>query len=674
MKHGKNVNERMGDMKEATIALTLLVTIAMLPACGSSGSDSGTDATIKADVTAILDLTTNDAAPPDSTPPDGTLPLDALADETTPTDLPLDAHQPPPDMAVEDNASGSDLIEMDTSGGLDLDSMPEPDLWDGAGELSDTSYTDQLEDGTVVNPDPDQYDEDILATVDVLEEVAPMEIVPDVPAEEQQFAEPAMSTWIARKAKFEKPVQVSCRTISGLGEIVDNPGAYEISFSALDVQQTEDGYLFPTPGTYTVTCTDMENELEGTAEFVVAHDMLTPTLTQLSSAFSDQHTLLDEALAAVKAEDDALLDLKLEALKKNRIRTGATVAAVAQTPPGGWPAQATIDLIVEGEPDDEAYELAVHAIAVSMVQLNLDITALAADPTLDNVGTVEATLTWVREKAEELDALDVSDRARYAARADWDSVIAEIQLAQDAYLATLGEMLANADQWEAEPCPGCFTLVELVVSMAIQATLSALPSYNKLLIEAGKCAASMAVMLMISDAIDASVSGPDAPTIQYNMPGYGNAVNDGSALSLLVDGFDAAPGNNVVLFISPNIGDTVVNVVDAALSTMKAIKSLGNWDNVFELGGAIVDAYNALTGDLALMEEDIPGLMSDGVVPMPVLSVEPFMEPGSGFWEFMVNLPPLPECNDGWLPKIGLLVPINFQRGNGPSYKLVILP
>ena len=347
---------------------------------------------------------------------------------------------------------------------------------------------------------------------------------------------------------------------------------------------------------------------------------------------------------------------------------------MAQTPPGGWPAQGVIDGLVEAKPDDEAYKLAVQAIAASMVQLNSDIAALTADPSLDKVGTVEETLTWLRDEAKKLDSMDVSDRARYAIRPEWDSVLNQIQLAQDIYLAQLEDMLANAEDWEAEPCPGCFTLVELVVSMAIQATLSALPSYNKLLIEAGKCAASMAVMLMISDAIDASVSGPDAPVIQYNMPGYGNAVNDGAALSLLVDGFDSVPGNNVVLFISPNIGDTVVNVVDAALATMKAIKSLGNWDNVFELGGAIVDAYNALTGDLALMEEDIPGLTSDGVVPMPVLSVEPFMEPGSGFWEHMVNLPPLPECNDGWLPKIGLLVPINFQRGNGLSYKLVILP
>ncbi len=659
-------------MNEATRGLTLLVAIALLSSCGSSDGDSGTDATADADVQTVLDLTTTDTAAGDGTPEDGSIPMDVLADGVT-TDLPLEATQPQ-DVPVEDISGGSDLIEMDTSGGLDLDTVSTADLWDGTGELSDTFYTDQLDDGSVVNPDPDQSDEDNIAVIDVLEEIAPIEIVPDVPAEEQQFAEPAMSTWIARKAKFEKPVQVTCRTLSGLGEIIDNPGIYEVSFSALDVQQTEDGYLFPTPGTYTVTCTDLENDLEGTAEFVVAHDMLTPTLTQLSGAFSAQHTLLDEALAAVEAEDEALLATKLSGLKENRIRTGATVAAIAQTPPGGWPSQATIDLIVEEKPGDEAYKLAVAAIAASMAQLNLDIADLTAEPTLDKVGTVEDTMSWIREKAEELDALDVSDGARYAARADWDTVVAEIQLAQNAYMETLEEMLANAEEWEADPCPGCFTLMELVVSMAIQATLSALPSYNKLLIEAGKCAASMAVMLMISDAIDASVSGPDAPTIQYNMPGYGNAVNDGAALTLLVDGFDSEPGNNVVLFISPNIGDTVVNVVDAALSTMKAIKSLGNWDNVFELGGAIVDAYNALTGDLALMEEDIPGLMSDGVVPMPVLSVEPFMEPGSGFWEFMVNLPPLPECNDGWLPKVGLLVPINFQRGNGLSYKLVILP
>lgn len=659
-------------MRNASVKLALALTIALSFGCSSSDGEAGADVTEKADGQSIPDLATSDNAPGDG----AAVPTDVKDVSPVPSDAQLEATFPPDSVDIDDVPVGPDAHGPDLTDGWGPDTTePPPDSSDGGtGELPETSAPDQVDDGSVIFPDSDQVDDDSASGLDVVEADAPIEVVADVPLEEQQFAEPAMSTWIARKAKFEKPVQVTCRTLSGLGEIIDNPGTYDISFSALDVQETEDGHLFPTPGTYTVTCTDLENDLEGSGEFVVAHDMLNPTLTQLSGAFATQHTLLDDALAAVKAEDDETLTTKLAALKESRIRAGAGIAAVAQTPPGGWPAQGVIDGLVEAKPDDEAYKLAVQAIAASMVQLNSDIAALTADPSLDKVGTVEETLTWLRDEAKKLDSMDVSDRARYAIRPEWDSVLNQIQLAQDIYLAQLEDMLANAEDWEAEPCPGCFTLVELVVSMAIQATLSALPSYNKLLIEAGKCAASMAVMLMISDAIDASVSGPDAPVIQYNMPGYGNAVNDGAALSLLVDGFDSVPGNNVVLFISPNIGDTVVNVVDAALATMKAIKSLGNWDNVFELGGAIVDAYNALTGDLALMEEDIPGLTSDGVVPMPVLSVEPFMEPGSGFWEHMVNLPPLPECNDGWLPKIGLLVPINFQRGNGLSYKLVILP
>lgn len=658
MNAGKIKYQGANGMRKISTWTAIMLVVMMTTACSSSGGDSGVDARGEADAKTPLDLTGVDAARADSA-----LPADVTTDEMAIADTGEETTLPPDDLVVDNGQAGPDLIDLpdewvaDTTGqGPDVLDVPESDLTDASS--------------------PDVAEEDITVFAELVEEDLPPEpeVVADIPLEEQQFAQPAMSTWVARKAKFQKPVQVSCRTLSGLGEIIDNPGTYDISFSAPDVEETDEGFLFPTPGTYTVTCADLDNDLEGTAEFVVAHDMLTPTLTQLSGTFSEQHALLDEALAAVKAEDDAALATKLAALKEGRIRASATVAAVAQTPPGGWPAQATIDQLVEAEPDDDAYILAVEALATTMVQLNLDIASLTVEPTLDKIGTVEESLASIREQTDALDALEVSDSARYAVRGQWDVVIAQIQVAQDTYMTKLEEILANADQWEAEPCPGCFTLVELVVSMAIQATLSALPSYNKLLIEAGKCAASMAVMLMISDAIDASVSGPDAPTIEYNMPGYGNAVNDGAALTLLVDGFDSVPGNNVVLFISPNIGDTVVNVVDAALSTMKAIKDLGNWDNVFELGGAIVDAYNALTGDLALMEEDIPGLMSNGVVPMPVLSVEQFMEPGSGFWEFMVNLPPLPECNDGWLPKVGLLVPINFQRGNGPSYKLVILP
>ena len=601
--------------------------------------------------------------------------------------------QPEPDLSQEltdkPDGTGTDILvdAVDSTSELtvELDSGSWPD-----GLLSDIDAQDSLEDNLTdaIDDTQDSLEDSTDATVDVTtpqdsspqdvappDDTKPEDVIPDLPLEEQQSAEPVMSSKVIRKAKYDEPLQVTCRTVNGLGEVIPNPGSYEVTFSALDVQETPDGFLFPTAGTFTVTCQDGDNNISGTTEFVVTHELVAPSVAAISSRLSTQRTAVENAIGAAASDDGAALTAALETLSQARFEAASQPSDITLTPPGGWPSVQELEAKVESSLDDASYFAAVSDLAQQMVILNSAIQQLATNPSLDAIGAVETVTEDVEEAFSIVAGLDPGALGYLNAMPMWKSVVEEVQKAQSGYGEQLEIMFASPEDFGGEPCPNCFTLGELVVSMAIQYTLSQLPTYTGLLKEAGKAAASMAVMLMVSDAIEASMPpGPNAPELQYNLAGYSNAVNDGAALTMLVAGFDDFPGNNVVLFIGPGIGDTVVNVVDLALSTMSALKNLGNWENVFELGGAIVDTYNALNGDIELMAEDIPSLLSTGVVPLKVLSVDDFFEPGSGEWDQIISLSPLPEVNGGWMPKVGILVPIVFSRGNGPTYEIVILP
>jgi len=588
-------------------------------------------------------------SPPDKRGPDDvpTLP----GDQTQPEELSTDA-APPPDAALPDlvDASSKEMVVEPDIGG-----------WTDLGDAA--SLTDGPE-----TPADSLAEEEAAAAPDNLE-------APDIPPEEQKNARAQASAEIVRKAKYQEYLYVQCAAVDGYGQKIEDPGAWEVQVSAPDVEEAEGGYLFPTPGTYTITCLDEANDLSASVEVVVAHELLSPTIPAVSRELATQAELIPAALDAAANDDLEALGDCLQGLAETRNTIATAIPGVTQVPPGGWPSLGEIQGKVPAEPDDDGYVLAVAAVTLAAQELLAATQALQTAPSLQSLYTLEVATQAAQEALAGTVDLNPGGVGLFKAMPEWDAALEAVRQAQDAYSNLVEEMLNNPEDFADEPCPGCFTLTEVMVSISINYILSQIPSYQGMLKEAGKAAASMALMMAISDAIDdAFPPGPGAPEIQYNMPGYGNAVNDGSALSLLVVGFDEYPGNNAVLFIGPSVADTAVNVVDLALGSIKAIKDLDSWDNVFELGGAIVGAFNQMQDNLGLLSNDIPGLLKTGVVTMPVLSVDKFMGPGNGMWDYIVNLPALPEVNDGWLPKVGLLIPITFSKGNGPSYKLVILP
>jgi hypothetical protein len=604
---------------------------------------------------ALADQVADDStAGPDAEPPDGTVPK---PDGVVPPD-----GQVAPDGALvpetaaeasvplEDLLVAPDLLEPDGS-------VTQEDLAAGEDAAADAGLED-----LAVGPDAGQADT-----------VTPPD-VPEVPPEEMQKPWVLLSTHVIRKAIYEEHLVVQCRTVNGYGEQIPDPGVYEISTTAPDAIKDEAGHLFPTPGTYTVSCTDAGNDLVGKAELVVAHEAAAPGLSTASAALGRQAERLEQAIAAAQADDLVLLQDALDGLHEDSVQITSLPPAIALVPPGGWPSLAELKAKVPADPDDGGYIAAVAAVAAEAAAVVVAVETMQTAPSLQAFQAIGDATQSLSAALGEVKKLEPGAVGLYEAMPAWEEAMAALQEGQAEQVLLLTDMFENPEAWEVIPCPGCFTLTELMVNVAISAILDSIPTYNGLLVEAGKAAASMALMMMLADAIDAAFpAGPDSPAIEYLMPGYGNAVNDGAQLSFFGQGFDYWPGNNAVIFIGPQVADAAINVVSLVMDAMDAIEALGEWSNVWELSNALWDSFNVMKDSLGLLSEDIPDLMSKGVVALPVGAVESL---GLENWyEQIVYLAaPLPEVNDSWLPKAGILIPISFTRGNGASYKIVILP
>ena len=539
-----------------------------------------------------------------------------------------------------------------------------PEIPDHGPELED--FEPETEDSVLEDLAPD------------LEELAPeidQDFEPDVPPEEQQAAAVVLSAAVVQKALFDEYLQIECITVDGYGQQIADPGVYEVAVSAEDALDDELGFSFPTPGNYEATCTDPESGLEATAEFVVSHEAVSPAISSLSAAMAAQSAFVDAALNASAADDGALLEESVAQLQQVAFDTAAMVPETAVPPTGGWPTQAAVAAAFDPTPDDDAYESLVALAAVEAQALSETLADLSASPSAALAQEVFGHIEELEWLAAQLDQLAPGAIGLHGSMGEWDGVLASLLEAQESYAQILAEMFTNPDNYSQPGCPNCFTLPELVTTMAIGAILSYVPTYQKMLMHAAKAAASMAVMMAIADAIDKNFpAGPDAPTIEYLMPGYGNAIPDGSTLSFFGGGYDYYPGNNAVIFIGPQIGDAVAGAVYIAINAIGAVKGLKDWSNAWELANAMKKAFNGLKETIKQLGSNIPDLITKGVVVIPVSNVQAFLV-DKDYWQQIVNLgAPLPEVNDDWLPKVGIIIPMSFTRGMGETFEIVILP
>ena len=607
---------------------------------------------------------------------DGGQELTALAETRIPRpvdagpDLPADF----PDLPPKDLGGELEEVTPDTVADANEDSMP---------PLQDSTAADsggldvQAGEGAADLGGEELEFADVLADspgTDLPFEVQP-DVAPDVAPEAQEEAAVVLSAAVVQKALFDDYLQISCITVDGFGEQIDDPGAYELSVSAVDLVEDEFGFSFPTAGNYVATCTDSESGLDASAEFVVSHEAVGPAVSSLSAAMAAQSTLIASAIEAAADDNDALLAETVAELQQVALDTAAMVPETAVPPPGGWPSDGAVAAAFDPEPDDDAYESLVALAAVEAAALAAALEELSATPSAALAQDVFGHVEELELLSGQMEQLARGAIGLHGSMADWDNVLAGLLAAQETYAVVVADMFTNPDNYGQPGCPDCFTLPGLITTMAVGAILSYVPSYQKMLKHAAKAAASMAVMLAIADAIDKSFPpGPDAPTIEYLMPGYGNAIPDGSTLSFFGGGYDYYPGNNAVIFIGPQIGDAVAGAVYIAINAIGAVKGLKEWSNPWELANAMKKAFNGLKETIKQLGGNMPSLITKGVVVIPVSSVQDFLV-DKDYWQQIVNLgAPLPEVNDDWLPKVGIIIPISFSRGMGETFEIVILP
>lgn len=617
------------------------------------------------------------------------------SDENGVPDSAQQEYRTPPDLSA-DNQQLPD-IEADRGPEKDVDVVSTPETMADNGQTQDMAKLDLLQEQVSADipsaqdvPEPDLDEPPEVNIQDVTfqdmqvedlsqsEETATVEVAIDVPEEvppeEQKNASIDLSSHIVRKAIFDDHLQVNCKTVDGYGDQVQDPGQYTIEVSALDAVEDELGFSFPGPGTYTATCTDQDNSLTASAQFVVSHEAVSPTVTSLSSSLGRQAGFIRQALDAAAADDQQGMDQAIQEMLSDAEETALLDAEVVISPPSGWPTPQQLAAQFQPEPDDDAYLGLVDQAAQEVSAFALALQTMKATPSQENAQAVLKHADNLTGLTQQMQELEPGVLALNQSMDIWTQTVQTLVQTQKDYADLLADMFANPDAYAPPSCPNCITLVGLVTTMAVGAILSYVPSYQKLLMEAGKAAASMAIMMAIADAIDAAFKpGPDAPEIQYVSPGYSNAVNDGAALSLFVSGFDYGPGNNAVIFIGPDIGDAAAGAIFIVIDGIKAVKGLKNWSNAWELANAMKSAFSGLKKIVKELGTTIPNIAEKGCVSLPVLNVEPFLD-FDDFWEQTVNLGPLPQVNSGWLPKVGILVPMSFTRGVGETYKIVILP
>ena len=672
-------------MSKLNLTLTAAVLVLLAAACAEKGAGQ--------------DVPANGDSAADSAIFDAAIPVD-LTDEGRGAELEIPADVGPDNLAAPDVLVSDGELVGEDSHELDVGQYPEdqfvpPDVaWqpDDATQPEDAAAApDQSSPSDVFVPLDSSWPVDTALTdmvgpkdsAPIEEDVySPPELIPEdlgtqIPPEEQENAEIWLSASVIRKEFFGDHLQVQCRTVNGFGEVVDDLGIYDVLVSADDAVADPDGYIFPTPGTYVATCVDLENDKSAEAEFVVAHEMTAPGVTAMAAEVANQRQLIEEALAAVAADDVEGLEDAVGAMLESRYMMESVEPKLAVIPPGGWPALEEIQEKLEAAADDDDY-MALLDSAVGLAAGAVSaVDALAANPNQDTLFAFGDAMEQLDQAIAELEQLEPGAIGLYESMETWQELLESTRHCQSTYGQLLEQLLLDPNQWQdaPEPCPGCFTLVEVVVTMAIGAIQAYTPSYGKILKEAGKAAASMAIMLAIADAIDSKFPpGPGAPEIQYLVPGYGNAVNDGSSITIYGDGFDYYPGHNALIFIGPSFGDVIPDIVDTALTAMKAVKALQNLSNVFEMTNAFKNIFATMKKGIKVMADDVPALLSTGIVPMQASSVQPFLPNTFDYWQQTVSFGALPEVNDGWLPKVGLLIPVSFTRGNGASYKIVILP
>ena len=226
------------------------------------------------------------------------------------------------------------------------------------------------------------------------------------------------------------------------------------------------------------------------------------------------------------------------------------------------------------------------------------------------------------------------------------------------------------DEVKEKECNGCFSIAGLAASVAVQYALDAVPTYNKLLKDAGWAIGQMTVMLTIQKFVDSKFKGGSGPQID-SVVALGQGVVPGNKLSVMGSGFGSAPGECGVIFLTPALSASVIDSLKIAakgIPSVSQIKAKTAW----QAAKIVKDAIDQFIGTAKLLT-GLPETLANGVVIMPS---QPKSQLGSGLAVMELGVvPKKAHCKSGLIavPQPGILIPTCKTTGTGKSHSVLVI-
>ncbi len=517
---------------------------------------------------------------------------------------------------------------------------------------------------------------DVAAVADAAAADAAVDDAVDAPATPDSAAaspkvKVVISTALVELASVAGKLSVACQALGDDGTAAPDPGDFVVTFEGGAATAKDSSWAFSKPGAYAAVCTSAKLGFSKVA-FTVANVGLDPGLSRLAIGLGKAPALVDAVLK--NASNPAVQEKALADFHKLALTMTAGLGAgskVLLPLPKGLPTVATLQAKgVQPAADDAAFATGVTKLSAALQALHAAIKAV--DPkTATEVDKVklDAALAEVVAQHKVLAALKPSALAvREQLTALDDLLGVQLPKAAQAHALFLSKVLhAQPAAPPLPPCPGCFSLVGVAVSLGVQYALSAVPSYTSILKDLGWVIGEMVVTMTIKEVLDTqfppTAGGPSIIAIAA----MGQGAIPGSSLKIAANNFGDKPGECSVIFITPLVAKNIVDAIKLAIGGVPSLKDLKS-KSVWEAAKVIKEAIDKVK-EVAEFAGGLPDLATSGVVTMS-------SQPGSTFDnDFgVIDLGVVPKkINCGIVPKPGILYPVCAYSGGGPSFELLVI-
>jgi len=461
-------------------------------------------------------------------------------------------------------------------------------------------------------------------------------------------------------------VDVECFYEDRLGNVLPSPSDMEIYTTATDFHLDGARFSFDEIGEKEFVCASGSLGLETRDSVIVAYEGIDRSTIRLSEFSNFARHTLKQILASADMDDP---DGYLAGIQEIETNISSIRGEYFNDytffvyNPLGWPSRSQLESAgFAPNSDDSTYMTQLNELS-NRLNLLMDewqrLDSHALDSTI--VGNIISRTIDVRNTVENIGRLSPSEIGFMESRSVWSDIVAR-KLAPVVRVSE--EKLTEALRWYGPGGGGLggskFTLVEMLVDLAISEIIDALPSYEKLLKDAGKAATASALMMVISGLIDRQWPAlPDGPVFDSVHGSAAGFLLPGNPWIAVGSNFNRDTMRNMAIFIPPSVGLGYVDVVDDILSAGDGLLSD---PNILKRVKKWVDIVRTLVSQV----------VDDGLDPTIITLFPESVDIGPDM-EFMYFGPCPTGVNPSMFPVVGILIPVNLDVGRGPSINVNVL-